>query len=63
MVEIAVGGEVLFRLSSSAYPLLLVRNSTGFCTRLFSRIPQQIREFSSRYAHHFHADYQQPIRV
>jgi hypothetical protein len=63
MVEIAGAGGVLFRHRSSAYPPVLVRNSTGFCTMDFSRIPQQIREFSSGYTHDFHADYQQRVHI
>jgi hypothetical protein len=62
MVETAVVGGVLFRQRSSAYPPVLVRNSTGFYTGVFSKNPQQIREFSSGYAHDFRADYQQRVR-
>lgn len=61
MAEIALVGEVLFREGSAAYPRVPDRNSTGFAQESFSRIPQQIREFSTSSAHDLIADYQQPI--
>jgi hypothetical protein len=63
MVESALTGDVLFRRRFRAYPRVLLTNSAGNPQTDFSRIPQQIREFSSRYAHDLRAQYQQEYRV
>ncbi|HVG22663.1 MAG TPA: hypothetical protein VND45_00795 [Thermoanaerobaculia bacterium] len=59
MVPSVAGGGDLFRCPSYASPPVLGRNSTTFAQPAFMRNPQQIREFSSRYAHDFRQDYQQ----
>ena len=51
--------QVYFRRGSTGYPPLLVRNSTAFCTGRFSRNAQQFRRFPAKFAHDFHALYQQ----
>ena len=51
MVESALSGEALFRYRSTAYPPVLLTNSAGNPQTDFRWIPQQIREFSTRYAH------------
>jgi hypothetical protein len=61
-VESALVGEGLFRYPSTAYPPDLLTNSAGNPQTRFAWIPQQIREFSSRYAHDFRAQYQQRCR-
>jgi hypothetical protein len=63
MVEIAVTGEMLFHRPSAAYPPLPDSFSAAFAQAAFARIPQQIREFSSCYAHDFSAHYQQWTRA
>ena len=63
MVGPAMTEGVVFRRASTAYPRLSHRNSTAFCTRPFSRIPQKIHLFFAGFAHHFRVQYQQSRRT
>jgi hypothetical protein len=56
---VGYGEIVLFRRGSAAYPRDSHRISAGFCTGVFSRIPQQIRRFSIGFAHDSRGHYQQ----
>ena len=55
----AIREGVVFRHASTGYPMVSRRNSTGFCTRAFSRNPQQFRGFFTCFAHDCRAEYQQ----